>query len=151
MPQCLRCSYDLRASAPDSRCPECGYRVALSLAGVHPHDRVRSLANKVSLPFLVAFTLHGFGTMYSAAIDEPFYRHLDWPHLLRYVIIPTVAFVLWAGWAIAVVTLLYRRMLPWWWIVLLGWSVVTSLSLIAGMQRYVRDVIEMGTWDSEPP
>lgn len=151
MSQCLRCSYDLRASAPDGRCPECGYRVALSLDGVRPHERVRSRANQISFPFLIALTWYGCGTSYSAAVDEPFYRHLDWPHLLRYVIIPTAALVLWAGWAIAVATLLSRRVLPWWWIVLLGWSLVASFSLIAGMELYLRDVIEMGTWDSEPP
>lgn len=151
MPQCLKCHYDLRASSPDGRCPECGYPVALSLAGVRPHDRARSIALKVSVPVLVAYTLYCFGTTYQAAVMEPFYRHADWPHLFGYVIVPTAALVLWTGWALASATLVWNRVLRWWWVALIAWSVVASLVLVLGMERYVRDIIEMGSWDSAPP
>lgn len=150
MSRCLQCQYDLRGSTPDGRCPECGYPVALSLRGVHPHGRLRALARKVSAPFLAGFTLYGLGTIFSAIAGEPFYRYADWRHLFGYVILPTAALVLWAGWAAAVATLVWRGVLRWWWVVPLAWSVIAALLLMAGMEAYVSDIIEMGTWENVP-
>ena len=151
MPQCLKCHYDLRGTSADSRCPECGYPVALSLSGVRPFDRARSVALKVSVPFLIVFSVCGFTAFLSAATMEPFYRHANWSHFFGYVIFPTAALVLWALWASVVAALVWRDVLRWWWVILLILSIVPSLAMMSGMEGYLKDIIEMGSWDSEPP
>ena len=150
MPQCLKCRYDLRGNSSDGRCPECGYRVALSLGGVRPHERVRDVAERLSVAFLLVFTAYSFGTASRAWAGEPFYRHADWGHFLGYVILPTAALVLCAGWAAAVVWLVSRGVLRWWWILPLAWSALASLVLVMGMQLYLSDIIEMGSWGAVP-
>ena len=151
MPQCIKCHYDLRASSAEGRCPECGYSVALSLRGIELHDQLHTIALIVSIPFAVVYTFYCFGTLLGAAAGEPFYRHLDWGHLLIYVIVPTAALVLWAGWALAVALLVWHRVLRWWWIVFIIVSMFPSFLLVSGMDGYVSDIIEMGSWESVPP
>lgn len=141
--RCLRCGYDLRGTAADGRCPECGYGVRLSASGVAQHQRLRNVLSAPLSLGAVAYTLYGFNVFVAAGMNEPFYRHADWPHLVFYVIAPTAALVVSLQAVVATLYLCATRVLRRWCVLLLLWTSFVSLLLFMGIESYVRDIIEM--------
>lgn len=151
MMACLRCQFDLQGVDASSRCPECGYRVDLSENGIGPDHHAKQLALSVVLPFALFYTcLSGF-TFVSAGVGEPFYRYADWPHMIRYVIVPSAGIALALSGAIVLGLLVVSKRLPSWFLLIVVWLSLASLPLWMGMHRYLIDIIEMGSWDSVPP